>query len=667
MPRPSPRIAVFAYLAALLLVTLLLLVRLGSDPATAILRARGDAEWIRLPADPSPRHQPTRSRVVRFRTRLQLADPPGEAPLEVLALRRFELRVNGSRVGGSAEGDAPWIGPSVFDVGALLRAGENVIRVDVGNGKGPPAVRVHAQSLGLATGAGWEARESRAPGRHGDWQPVAQARERVGFALTESFPTSAESLRARAGLLAACFALGFAACWLVMARERRSGARPAAPWLDAGALRWLLLAAWALLCARNLLRVPLHVGMDVAAHYQYVRFIVEQGALPFASDGPQMFQPPLFYLLAAPVYALLSQLFESETARMALRVVPMLAGLALVEIAYRSAVALFPERRDLRLVATLVGGLLPMSLYMAHSVGNEPLAAALVALLVLAVFRMLSAPAPPGLPRCALLGALFAAALLTKVTALLLAPALLLALLRAHEQERAADGEAVRERRGALAALCAFGLAALAVGGWYFVRNWIELGVPYVGAWDPALVGDPGRDLGWQPPGYRVPGDAWRFGHALAQPVYASIHGFWDGFYSTLFLDGFLSGIVAVEAAPPWNYTLMISLAALSLPLALAMLWGAIGTLGAGAGRRDDPARFALLCLATLLAAMLVLHFSVPTYSNVKASYTLGLAPCYALLASRGFATVLRGRGSRALVAGYLSAWGVFGWGAFWG
>ena len=660
MPRPPPRSAVLVFLATLGLVEILLLARLGGDPAAVVLRSRGDAEWIRLPAPPSPLHQPTRSRVARFRTRFELAERPDSATLEVLALRRFALRVNGSRILGSVEGDAPWIDASEVDVAPFLKRGENIVRVDVSNAKGPPALRVHAPGLGIDSGAsGWEGRESRAPGAHGEWQPVALARQRVGFPFAESLPSSAESLAAAGGLLAVCFALGFTACWLV------SGGRLArSAWVDAAALRWLLLAAWTLLCARNLLRLPLHVGMDAAAHYQYVRFIAEQGALPFAPDGAQRFQPPLFYLLAAPVFAALTRLLEPETARMALRLLPMLAGLALVEIGYRSAALLFPERRDLRLVATLVGGLLPMGLYMSQSVGNEPLAACLTALVVLGVFRMLVEPAGASpARRGALLGAVFGAAVLTKVTVLLLAPALALALLWAHQERAEPGGEA--GVRPALASLAAFGLAAVAVSGWYFVRNWIELGVPYVSGWNPAFVPDAGRDLGWQSPGYRVPQDAWRFGSSLVQPIYASIFGFWDGVYSTLFLDGFLSG--AALDPPPWNYPLMVSLSVLSAPLAVAMLAGAVRAVASTGTGRDAACRFAVLCLASLLAAMLYLHFSVPTYSNVKASYTLGLAPCYALLAASGLEPVLRGRASRALVAGGLTAWGVFSWGAFWG
>lgn len=659
MPRPSQRSTAFLFLAALLLATLLLAVRLAGDPQAAFLRSRGDAEWIRLPTPPDPHHHPTRSRVTRFRTQLALGAPPSEALLEVLALRRFELRVNGTRMGGSDEGDTPWVHSRTFDVAPNLRAGSNVLRVDVGNAKGPPAVRVHATSLGVHSGEGWEARESHAPGVHGEWAPVALARDRRGFAFAEAFPTSAASVAASAPLLLACFAAGFCASWLLAGARRLTW--PGRP-LDAVHLRGLLLVGFAALCAHNLLRLPLHVGMDALSHYNYVLFLAEQGKLPLASDGAQMFQPPLFYLLALPPYLVLSRLFDPETVRMGLRGVSMLAGLALVEVGYRSAVALFPTRRDLRLVATLVAGLLPVSVYMAQSVGNEPLAGCLTALVVLGAFRLLHDPPEAGATgRCATLGVLLGVAALAKVTVLLLTPALVLALIWSCSGRPRASARAAR-------GLVALGLSALAVAGWYFARNWVELGVPYVGGWNPNLLVDVQRDLGWQDPGYGVPSDLLRFGDSLVRPLYASIFGFWDGLYSTLWLDGYLSGAALPEAAPPWNYPLMLSLALLSLPLTAAILWGAVRALTAsGDGGAVPAARFAVLCLASYLAAMLYLHLSVPTYSNVKASYTMGLAPCYALLAAWGLEGVLRGRLSRALVGGYLTSWAACVFGAFWG
>jgi hypothetical protein len=700
MPRPAPRTLALIFLAALGLLLALLFGRLCRDPEAAILLPRGEAQWIHLPVETTPRQLPTRVRRTRFRTSFEVATLPREARIELRALRGFSLRVNQTLAARSAAGESPWVDPVEVDVAHLLRPGRNTLRVDVMNPLGPPALLVRGPSLGLATGSGWEARERPAPGAPTAYRPAAPVRERQPFALSDSFPTSAESLRASAGLLAACFAAGFAA---TLAAGGRRGPLARA---DAGALRALLAAAWVLLCAHNLLRLPLHVGMDVFSHYRYVLFLVERAALPLATDGSQMFQPPLFYLIAAGPYLLFSRLFEPETAWMALRVVPMLAGLALLEIAYRSARLLFPDRRDLRVSATAVGGFLPMSLTLSQSFGNEPLAACLSALVVLAAYRLLLDPVDARLARrCLALGALFGAALLAKLTVLLLAPALALAVLwsaqrgagerrrapasqaaagraqRAEGERRrapawqAAAGRAQRaegERRRAPAwhaagGLALFALAAAALAGWYFLRNWIELGVPYVGGWDPHRVPATGRDLGWQYPGYRVPEDWLRFGRALLHPVQASLFGFWDGLHSSFWLDGFLSGAASLEGAPPWNYDLMLSLSLLSLPLAAAIGSGALRACAARGAGRDAVWLFSLLCVASLLAGMLWLHMKVPTWSNAKASYALGLAPCWAALAAHGVAPALRGPLTRALWGGFLASWTACVWGAHWG
>jgi hypothetical protein len=656
MRRPSPRSLALLVLAALALLLLGLAARLPSDPHAALLVSAKGAEWIHLPVAVGPHHLPTHARITIFRLETSFERVPEHARLEIRALRAYELRVNGALAGRSVEGTAPWAQAESMDVAGLLRPGANRIRVDVVNAKGPPALRLRSPDLDVATGPRWWARDRDGAGGSGAWQPAAPARERGDFAISRAFPTAWAGVRASAGWLLACFGLGAAACWA----DRRGLLRWRGRALDAAQLRWLLLTGWLVVCARNLLRLPLYMGMDATSHYRYVAFVAERGALPFASDGAQMFQPPLFYLLAAPLQRLFSGLFEADTALMALRCLPMLAGLGLVEVAYRSARLLFPERRDLRIAATVVGGLLPMSLYMALAVGNEPLSGLLTALVVLACLHLLrDAPSAAGDRRGLLLGGLFGLALLTKVTVLLLLPAVGLALLWSSE-----PGLAGLRRAGRAAAL--FGASLLVVAGWYFVRNWLELGVPYVGGWDPSLVPAGARDLGWQFPGYRVPGDVLRFGRALHLPVYAASAGFWDGLYSTLWLDGYLSGTALASAAPPWNHALQSALSLLSLPLAAAVLWGALRALF---GPRDDDtaALFAVVSLASYLAAMLYLHLRVPTFSNAKASYTLGLLPCYALLAARGSQGLLRGPLSRLLGAGYLAAWAGAAWAAFLG
>ena len=77
-------------------------------------------------------------------------------------------------------------------------------------------------------------------------------------------------------------------------------------------LRWILMAAWVVLAANNIWQVPSQVGPDIFAHYQYVVYISRSWSLPLATDGWEMFQPPLFYSIAAPFYGLFSARLSAD-------------------------------------------------------------------------------------------------------------------------------------------------------------------------------------------------------------------------------------------------------------------------------------------------------------------------------------------------------------------
>ena len=69
-------------------------------------------------------------------------------------------------------------------------------------------------------------------------------------------------------------------------------------------VRWGLLAAWLVLSAYNIGQLPWRFGYDMNKHLEYVQYIAERHRLPLANQGWELFQPPLFYLLEVPVYAL---------------------------------------------------------------------------------------------------------------------------------------------------------------------------------------------------------------------------------------------------------------------------------------------------------------------------------------------------------------------------
>lgn len=612
----------------------------------------GGGHWIRFDEPFGLAGQPIENDTVEFRASFtaspELLRRRGGVELDLRTLRSHRLTVNGRPVPEPQPSPTPWRSTRRVDLAGLLVPGLNEIRVAVDNDRGPPALAASSAVLGLRSGPEWRASRD---GRH--WTPALPVAEGRRPALALEFPTTLAALSRTWPAWLALFLLGAAASLILERPAVRSSA--AVRLITAARARWLLLGTWTLLCLHDLNRVHPDIGFDVRQHLQYIVDLLNRGRLPLASEGWQAFQPPLYYQVAAIPLVVFAKLFSLEAGQLAVRGLSMACGLALIELTFRAARSVLPGRPGLQIVATVVGGFLPMSVYMCQYAGNEPLAAVFTAALLVRAFGLLMEGAGAKLGRESLvLGSLLGLAVLTKVTAALLAP--LLVGLVAWTAVRATGSP-----RAALAPLAGLLGSAAAISGWYFVRNRVALGHFYVGGWDPSR-GYPW----WQHPGYRLPGDFVAFGESLTRPVLSSFAGVWDGLYSTLWLDGFLSSMVQRFAAPPWSYDTMVALAPLSLPLAAAGAFGAARTLWPPRVPAARAVRFAAICLATYVLAIVALFASLPVYSTTKGTYMLGLAPCYGLVIAWGFAGLPAGRVGRALLSGYLVAWLGFVLRAFW-
>src|SRR5262249_42456201 len=152
----------------------------------------------------------------------------------------------------------------------------------------------------------------------------------------------------------------------------------------------------------------------------------------------------------------------------------------------------------------------------------------------------------PSAARHALLGLCLGAALLTKITALVVAGSVLLVLagrLLARREYRPGAW-----LRGVGVTL----VAAVAVCGWHYARVWAHYGTPLVGNFDAAS-----GFWWWQPPGFGTAAYLFGFGRALTDPYFSALHGLPDGLYSTFWGDGLCGGVGAWSHRPPWNYDLM--------------------------------------------------------------------------------------------------------------
>ena len=610
------------------------------SPDYAILRRKPPARWIRLPEPANPNARPVFPRIATFRRSFTVSPNGGKVIVYVAALRRCRLSLNNHQI-LPADHKAPWYKGQKVDLTPYLVQGRNDLEAVVENATGPPVFLLAGGGrVPLSTPAGWSVSKD---GQN--WFSPEMATDGKPFPVAMAYPTAWQGLRNRWLLFLELAVL--ALCVLLLEDLRRRGGEPGpGQWITPARFRWLLLGLYVLLCAHNLPRLPAGIGFDAPAHYSYINYLLSRHKLPLATDGWQMFEPPLFYGLGALVQALGGLVLSAGKAAGLVRLVPMACGAGMIELCYRTGRLLFPGRATVQRIATAVGGFLPMNIYVSQYVGNEPLAGFLSALALYIGLRMLCRDrAAPFAGESVLLGSVLGLALLAKVTAALLVVPLGALLYWVARKKGESRGKSAWQVAWMLT-FCG------ALSGWYYMRNWILLGRPFIGGWE-ARSGM----AWWQDPGYRWAGDLLGFGHALVRPVYAAAYGFWDGLYSSLWLDGYLGSATSKPAGPFWRPDLLAAAAMLAVPLVVLVAWGMVRAMRPGTDPAPSALRFLLTCGIIYLSAMIALYISSPIYAAVKATYALALVPALGAVAAYGAESLLKRPILKTLFIAYLFCW----------
>jgi 4-amino-4-deoxy-L-arabinose transferase-like glycosyltransferase len=225
--------------------------------------------------------------------------------------------------------------------------------------------------------------------------------------------------------------------------------------------------------ALALLTPPLYAA-DEAGHLLYVHEVATHFSFPVQSlnstwadqfGANEFYHPPLYYLLAAPLYRVLMPF--GDVALYGVRLLDVVLGVACIWVVYRIACVVFPERPEVQLGAAALVALLPTLAGVSAGVNNESLSFLLIFIVTLLLLQRLR-EGKVSLIQALTIGALTAMSLYTKASGIVLLPSIAVwALLMEYRGCRCIG-------KAAMAA----GLALIAIAPWWLFRNLASYGDP---------------------------------------------------------------------------------------------------------------------------------------------------------------------------------------------
>lgn len=262
----------------------------------------------------------------------------------------------------------------------------------------------------------------------------------------------------------------------------------------------LIIATYIALGIAYAVYTPAWQVPDEPAHYNYIADLATTHRLPVLEPGDYPFeyleeikaerfppsmpidnidyeahQPPLYYLLATPLFVATAGL-PTTTQVTALRLLSVVAGALLLYVTYQLVKVIFTHDDALALTTTAFVAFIPMHIAMTAAVNNDALAELLIAgILLVSLLRL-----HDRLPRRTFAiasGVLYGLGLLTKTTVYPAIAYLLLAEVGHWQRcpEPVEGMEKLATSKSMLLALLSIPIA-LAVSAWWFIRNAVVYG-----------------------------------------------------------------------------------------------------------------------------------------------------------------------------------------------
>ncbi len=391
------------------------------------------------------------------------------------------------------------------------------------------------------------------------------------------------------------------------------------PWLLAGLV---LGGAGIAIRIHNALAYGLNMGYDASFNWTYILGLMKSWALPAPDAGWSTAHPPFYYYASAAIGHALGRP-PGAVQIAATRLFGSALGIVSVALAVTLVLRVDPGNFRRALLAGALLLFLPVHIYMSAMLNEEIVVSGFTSIVVTALALELSRSGPPRRPllSAAGIGLVAGLALLTKLTgALVIGVAALSFAIASWRGRKPGIGAA---RIGLLLSV------ALASGGWYFIRNWVEYGYLYPYALQAHEV------MFSMPPGSRglfdyvyLPFSTFTNPNLLSADL---LHSVWGSTYHTVWFDGYRHFMAKQDPAVTRAAIAILTLAL--LPTA-AFLWG----LARGAARvlRGElgPDLPQLLLVAATLGGYAFFTWRNPWFATVKGSYLLGISVPFAYYAS---------------------------------
>ncbi|MBM3988812.1 MAG: hypothetical protein FJ294_12745 [Planctomycetes bacterium] len=654
----TPRFRIALALGLLCVFALALGRKVWLDPRTPWLSERAGSAWITFPSAPTAALRRVAPVTTSFRREFELASVSERAELEVRARETASVRLNG--VALALEGAGTWKDARRADASAHVRTGRNELEVDVTCERGAPCLwaRLECGDDSFGCDESWSAScagSSERAARLATTPMSAWSADGPGAASAlgelrsdELNPRPWDALGERWPRLTACCVAALLFAFVLRRRGAKWSARSLAlavlvSSIALGALFW------------NNRALGAEQGFDALGHLEYVEHVYRTWSVPYADQGWEMYQPPLYYFAAAGLWKLLGVEPGSAAALAALRMFGWLALCVQLAALAGTLWELFFEEREKLASGLLLAAAIPMQLYLFEYVTNESLAAMWISLALYCAVRILKR-ADTRSASHAVLGLLLGCALLTKFSALLVACGVV-SLLAVGAALRPGPKLRAIARGPALVAL-----VALAVCAPYYANVHERFG--------SVLVWNLDESTGfawWQDPGHRSVADYTSFGESLARPLFSALHSVPDALFSTLWNDGMLGGSARVDVRPPWDYAGLAALTVLSAPFSLVLLLGF--ALALRRWMRDGELGWSLIfgLACVTLAALVSLTLDLPTFAQAKSVYASSVIAAVAVCAGLGFGALASGLGNAGwIVQGIVLGWACASYACFW-